>query len=464
MIPLTIAEIAGTVGGQLRDVPYPTTTVDAPAASDSREVAPGGLFAAIRGARTDGHDHAAEAIARGAAVVLASRPVGHPAIVVPDVLHALGVLARFVLARLSPVTIGITGSVGKTTTKDLLAAILEADGTTVATAWSYNNELGLPLTVLRADRQTRYLVLEMGAANKGDITYLTDIARPRLGVVLNVEPAHVNTFGSLEGIAAAKAELVEALPATVRGGVACLNADDWRVAAMAHHTQAHVIWFGRSGDAAVRAEDVGLDQAGRPRFLLRTPVGTAPVQLRVLGEHQVHNALAAAAVACSLGITTGQAAQVLSQTPPRAPGRLEVLEALDGVTVVNDAYNANPASMQAGLRTLKAMAAGRRTVAVLGEMTGQAEASRERHEEIGRLAAELGVDVLVAVGAGDPASMAVAARARGGQNMLVETATDQSTALMLLRGLLRPGDVVLVKASSELGLATFATRLSKRAQ
>ncbi|HEV2372158.1 MAG TPA: UDP-N-acetylmuramoyl-tripeptide--D-alanyl-D-alanine ligase [Streptosporangiaceae bacterium] len=464
MIPLTVAEIASVVGGRLHDVSDPAATVDAPPASDSREVAPGGLFAAIRGDRTDGHDHAAQAVDRGAVVVLASRPVGYPAIVVSDVLQALGALAHFVFSKLNPVTIGITGSVGKTTTKDLLGAILESDATTVATARSYNNELGLPLTVLRAGPHTRYLVLEMGAGNKGDITYLTGIAQPQVGVVLTVGHAHVRTLGSLDDIAAAKAELAEALPAAACGGTAVLNADDPRVAAMAQRTQAHVTWFGRSGPATVRAEGVCLDRAGRPRFLLRTPTGTAPVQLQVLGEHQVNNALAAAAAAWSLGIATGQIAQVLTETQRRAPGRMEVLDAPGGVTVVNDAYNANPESMQAGLRALTAMAAGRRTVAVLGEMTGQAQASRKRHEEIGRLAAELGVNVLIAVGGDDPASMAEAAGAAGGPGIVVGKASDRSAALRLVRGLLRTGDVVLVKASSEAGFTQLATDLSRPEQ
>jgi UDP-N-acetylmuramoyl-tripeptide--D-alanyl-D-alanine ligase len=461
MIPLTIAEIAGIVDGRLHDAPDPGMIVDAPPAADSREVVPGGLFAAIQGERTDGHHHAARAIAQGAVAVLASRPAGCPAIVVPDVVKALGMLARSVHAQLHPVTVGITGSVGKTTTKDLLAAILEADGPTVATARSYNNELGLPLTVLRAGPQTRYLVLEMGAGRKGDITYLTGIAPPQLGVVLKVGHAHIRTLGSLDGVAEAKAELPGALPDASRGGIAVLNADDPRVAAMAQHTRAQVTWFGQAGDAVVGAEDVSLDEAGRARFLLRTPAGSAPVQLQVLGVHQVHNALAAAAAAWSLGIPPGQVAQVLGETTRRAPGRLEVLAAPGGVTVLNDAYNANPDSMQAALHTLSAMAAGRRTIAVLGEMTGQADASSERHEEIGRLTARLGVDVLVAVGADDPAVMAAAAREEGGPGMVVKQAPDRGAALALARGLLRDGDVVLVKASSELGLTQLAADLSK---
>jgi UDP-N-acetylmuramoyl-tripeptide--D-alanyl-D-alanine ligase len=435
--------------------------VSAPAASDSREVVPGGLFVAVSGARTDGHDHAGPAIERGAAAILAARPVGHPAIVVPDVIMALGALARFVLQQLHPVVIGITGTVGKTTTKDLLAQILETSDETVATARSFNNELGLPLTVLRADQRTRYLVLEMGIGSKGDLTYLTGLAPPQLGVVLNVGSAHLSTVGgTLADVAAAKAELVHALPPAASGGVAILNADDSRVAAMARETSARLLWFGRSAQAAIGAEDACLDEAGRARFTLRTPDGTAAVRMRLPGEHQIGNALAAAAAATTLGLTAGQVARALSEATARAAGRLEVLDRPGGVTIVNDAYNANPESMKAGLRALMAMAAGRRTVAVLGEMTGQGEASADRHREIGRLTAELGVDFVVTVGQGAPVLMA-AARAQAGPGAWVESAPDLPAALSLLRGALRTGDIVLLKASNPVGLTELATALTE---
>jgi UDP-N-acetylmuramoyl-tripeptide--D-alanyl-D-alanine ligase len=463
MIPITIAEIADAVGGRLQDASRPTAVVTSPAAADSREVTPGGLFAAIKGARTDGHDHAAAAVARGAAAVLATRPVGHPAIVVPDVVAALGALARFVLSRLEPTVIGITGSVGKTTTKDLLAQILEGRGETIATAQSYNNELGLPLTVLRAGHRTRYLVLEMGVGSKGDLTYLTGLARPQIGVVLNVGASHLSTLGSLDGVAEAKAELVEALPGADHGGLAILNADDPRVAAMASRTRAGILRFGRSGRAAVRAERIALDRAARARFTLCTPAGTAPVRLQLPGEHQISNALAAAAVASALGIATSQAATALSAASPRTSARFEQLEGPAGVTVINDAFNANPESVRAGLRTLTAMAAGRRTVAVLGEMLDQGERSEGRHEEIGRLAAELDVNVLVTVGRGDAISMAAAARLTGGLSRgQVENVPDPRAARSLLRGLLQAGDIVLIKASHGVGLTGLAAALCER--
>nr|WP_262380131.1 UDP-N-acetylmuramoyl-tripeptide--D-alanyl-D-alanine ligase [Nonomuraea sp. PA05] len=458
---MTLREIAEVTGARLADVPDPEALVTAPSAVDSREVAPGGLFAATAGARVDGHDYAERAVAGGAVAVLASRPVGVPALVAEDVQAALGLLARHVLGRISPVVIGLTGSVGKTTTKDLLAQVLERHGATVATDRSFNNELGLPLTVLRADAATRYLVLEMGAGRKGDLTYLTGLAPPRVGLVLNVGSAHVERMGGgLADVAQAKGELVEALAAD---GIAVLNADDPYVAAMEARTRAGVVWFGRSARASVRAEGVRLDDRARAAFELVTPSGRAAVGLDLMGEHQVGNALAAAAVASALGLDVADIAQGLNAARRRSGGRLEIVERPDGVTVVNDAYNANPESMRAGLRAVRALAGGRRTVAVLGAMGQQAQASRARHAEIGALVAELGFTVLIAVGEGDPRAMAEAARAAG-QGVAVHTVEDVAGAVGLAVALLEPGDVVFVKASSEIGLSACARALSGASQ
>ncbi|MGR6915527.1 UDP-N-acetylmuramoyl-tripeptide--D-alanyl-D-alanine ligase [[Actinomadura] parvosata] len=455
MIPMTLDDIARVVGGRPHDVPDPQSLVTAPAAVDSREVVPGGLFVATAGANVDGHDFAAAAVASGAAAVLATRPVGVPALVVEDVQTALGLLARHVLGRLGPAVIGLTGSVGKTTTKDLLAQVLERHGPTVATDRSFNNELGLPLTVLRADAATRYLVLEMGASRKGDLTYLTGIAPPHVGLVLNVGNAHVERMGGgLADVAQAKGELVEALPP---GGLAVLNADDPHVAGMAGRTKAQILWYG--GSAPVRAENVRMDGAARPAFELVTPAGWAPVTLGLIGAHQVDNAVAAAAVATALGLDAADIAEGLTAARRRSAGRLEIVERPDGITIVNDAYNANPESMRAGLRAAKALAGARRTVAVLGAMGQQADASRARHAEIGRLVADLGYGVLIAVGAGDPLAMAEAARAAG-QGVAVHTAGNAAEAVTLATALLEPGDVVLVKASSEIGLAACARALA----
>ena len=261
MIPLTLAEVAGAVGGELHDVPDPGARVTGDVELDSRRIRPGGLFVALAGERVDGHEHAAGAVGAGAVGVLAARPVGVPAVVVPDVPAALADLARAVLGRLPDVTVvGVTGSSGKTSTKDLLAQLLAELGPTVAPPGSFNNELGHPYTVLRSTVDTRYLVLEKSARGIGHVAWLTRIARPRIGVVLNVGTAHLGEFGSRENIALAKGELVEALPAD---GVAVLNADDPLVAAMAARTAARVVLVGESAQAGVRAADVTLDERGR---------------------------------------------------------------------------------------------------------------------------------------------------------------------------------------------------------
>ncbi|GAB3976028.1 UDP-N-acetylmuramoyl-tripeptide--D-alanyl-D-alanine ligase [Actinoallomurus acanthiterrae] len=457
MIPLTLEEIARAVGGTVHGTAGPGPTITGPVVIDSREVTAGALFTAIVGARSDGHDYADAVYAAGASAVLGSRAVDGPCVVVDDVVAALTELAVFVRSRLEPLVIGLTGSVGKTTTKDLLAQILEREGPTVATAGSYNNEIGLPLTILRADRQTRYLVLEMGAMNAGDITHLARVGQPQFGLVLNVGPAHVLSFGDLDGVAKAKSELVRALPPVGKGGFALLNADDERVAAMASKTPAQVMFYGTAADVTVRADEVTVDVSGHASFTLHTPAGTAPVRLRLPGEHQVVNALAAATVAGVLGVTTDRIAEALSAAVPRSSSRFETVERPDGVTVVDDAYNANPVSMAGALRTLATMGTGRRTVAVLGEMTGQADGTVHHHTTIGALAGELGIATMVVVGSGDgPEALAEAA---GGAGVSVRSVPDADAAIELLSDLVRPSDVVLVKASSEVGLLPVAAAL-----
>ncbi|GAA4235334.1 UDP-N-acetylmuramoyl-tripeptide--D-alanyl-D-alanine ligase [Actinomadura meridiana] len=452
MIPLTLAEIAQVTGGTVHG---PATTVTGPAVIDSREVTPGSLFVAIVGERSDGHDFAPGAYDAGAVAVLGSRPVDGPCVVVDDVVAALTELAAFVRDGLDPVVIGLTGSVGKTTTKDLLAQILENEGPTVATDRSYNNEIGLPLTILRADRDTRFLVLEMGAGRPGDITHLARVARPRLGLVLNVAPAHLRTLGGLAGIAKAKSELVRALPDLEVGGLALLNADDKAVAAMADVTRAGVLFYGH--DADIRPSDVTLDAEGHVSFVLHTPSGEAPVRLRLPGEHQVANALAAASVATAVGVPADRIAAALGSAVPRSLHRFQVIDRPDGVTVIDDAYNANPASMRAALHTMSAMATGRRTIAVLGEMTGQADETAHHHAAIGKMVGDLNIAILVVVGTGDgPTALAAAARRA---NIFTHALPDRAAALDLLQGLLRPSDVVLIKASSEAALTTLAESL-----
>jgi UDP-N-acetylmuramoyl-tripeptide--D-alanyl-D-alanine ligase len=480
VIPFTLAEVAQTVGGKLHDAPDPEhLTVSGPAFRDSRQVVPGGLFVAIVGERADGHEFAAQTVADGAAAVLASRPVGVPAVVVDDVVAALGRLARASVARLASdgpsadggpsaeraglTVTALTGSAGKTSTKDLIAQVLRRLGPTVYTPGSLNNEIGLPLTALEADAETRHLVLEMGARGKGHIAYLTGIVPPRIGVVLNVGTAHLGEFGSREAIAEAKGELVEALPET---GVAVLNADDAMVRPMAGRTKARVLWFGESedpGHADVRASDVHLDESGRPSFTLTTPTGSAPLTLRLYGEHHVSNALAAAAVAHECGMPAADIAAALGEAGALSRWRMEVSERPDGVTVVNDAYNANPESMRAALRALAAIAGRgaerRRSWAVLGEMAELGEAALVEHDAIGRLAVRLDVGRLVAVGGKEAAWLELGARNEGSWGEESVHVSDADAAIALLREQVEPGDVVLVKASRSKGLERVAEAL-----
>ncbi len=461
MIPLPLAEVAALVGGRLVDVPDPSALVSGPATADSRDVAPGGLFAAFAGERADGHDFAAEAAARGAVAVLASRPTGVPSVLVEDVRAALGELAKAVAARLPATTvIGLTGSSGKTSVKDLLADVLAGHGRTLAPPGSHNNELGLPLTVLRATPETRYLVLEMGARGVGHISYLASIAHPQVGMVLNVGSAHLGEFGSKAAIAAAKGELVEALP---EDGLAVLNADDPLVLAMAQRTRARVRTFGESPRADVRALDVRLDTAARPSFTLSAGGRTAEVSLRLHGEHHVANALAVAVVAVELGMALPDVAAALSRAEARSRHRMEVRERPDGVTVVNDAFNANPDSTRAALKALAAMAGQRRSWAVLGEMLELGQDADAEHDAIGRLAVRLNVRRLVVVGQG-AARIHAGASLEGSWGRESVFVPDIPAALDLLRDELRPGDIVLVKSSKGAGLAALGEALAAEGQ
>jgi len=427
---------------------------------DSRKAQPGSLFAALPGGNADGHDFAAAAMAGGAVAVLASRPVGAPALIVTDVPGAMAALARAVAAAVPGLTIaGITGSAGKTTTKDLAAQLVERLGPTVAPYESYNNEIGHPLTVLRITADTRYLVLELSARGPGHIAQLCAIAPPRLGAVLCVGHAHAGEFGGLAEVARAKGELPAALPAD---GVALLNADDPRVLAMAERTAAQVVTFGLLPGAAVRADGVTLGGDGRAAFTLVTPAGAAPVRLRLLGAHNVVNALAAAAIAGELGLPVAAVAEGLSAATARSKWRMEVTERADGVTVINDAYNANPEGMAAALATLATVARGRRAFAVLGPMNELGEESRQRHEEAGGLAARAGVAGLIVVGE-DAAPMLTGAKAERSWRGELISVPDADGAVAALGNLVGPGDVVLVKASRTIGLERVALALTGEA-
>ena len=474
MIPLSLARIAQITGGQLCHGD-PGAVVSGEVVIDSRLAGPGGLFAAVAGERSDGHDFAAAAVAAGATAVLATRPVPVPSVLVSDVPAALAALARSVVDALPAVRIaGITGSSGKTSTKDLAAQLVERLGPTIAPAGSYNNEFGHPLTVLRADAATRYLVLELSARGTGHIAYLCRVAPPRYGVVLNVGHAHAGEFGGLDQVARAKGELVEALPAD---GVAILNADDPRVLAMAARTQARVVTFTANPHArtphqshvpqpSVTATDIRLDELGRPSFTLLTAEGSAPVTLRLHGAHNVPNALAAAALAGELGMNLDGIADGLGAAVARSRWRMEVHRRADGVTIINDAYNANPESVRAAIDALAHLSSqGGRAFAVLGHMAELGGTSRASHEDIGEYAARIGdpgLAGLIAVGEEAAPLLDGARRVRSwtGEALAVP---DGAAALEVLANRLKPSDVVLVKASRAAHLEGVAAALEREA-
>jgi len=441
----------------------PATLVGPDVVIDSRTATPGSLFIALPGEHADGHDFAAAALERGAGAVLGARevPVTVPQLIVEDPLAALARLGTAVVAdALSAglVSIGITGSSGKTSTKDLLAQLLGVAGETVAPVGSFNNEIGVPLTATRVVPGTRFLVSELGARGQGHISALCRIVRPQVGAVVNVGHAHLGEFGSVEATAAAKGELVEALPAS---GWAVLNADDDHVRTMAQRTQARVATFAvdaepEFGQLRVWATEVHADELQRHRFNLHTAgtvAGQAEVRLQVTGRHQVGNALAAVAVALTQGLTIAEVADALSRATVRSHWRMELATRADGVLVVNDAYNANPDSMAAALQTLASLRRpDGRLLAVLGDMLELGAESAAEHREIGALAARVGVDHLVAVG-GFAADLASGA-AEGG--VPSQVAQSREEAASIAADWLLPADVVLVKASRGLALEHVA--------
>ena len=460
MIALNVAAITAAVEGRAVGLD-PSLEISGDVVTDSRLVTPGSLFVAISGERTDGHEHARAARDAGAAIVLASRPVDVPHILVADTVTALGELARTVLARLRAggelQVVGVTGSVGKTTTKDLLAQVLSGVGPTVAPRESFNNEIGLPLTVLAATPETRFLVLEMGASGPGHIDYLTRIAPLDVAVVLVVGHAHMGGFGSIDAVASAKAEIVAGLTSD---GIAVLNADDPRVAAMAAAAPGPVLRFGRDERAEVRADDVRLDGPAQASFTLVTDAAgtrsTHPVSLALHGEHQVVNALAVAGAAVALGLDVGAVAARLGTADRVSAHRMALTTREDGVTVLDDSYNANPDSMAAALRALAAMPA-RRRVAVLGEMLDLGPGADRAHAVLGRLAGDLAIDVVVTLG---PAGSHVRAGAADATNPPVIHETPDATAAQeLLEDLLTDGDLVLLKGSNGSGVWRLADHL-----
>lgn len=455
MIPMSLAEIGSATGGSLRDVADPNQMVTGPLSIDSRHIHPGSLFAALPGTRVDGHDFAPAAVQAGAVAVLATKALpGTPTVVVPDVVTAMADLATAVAARFMGTVLALTGSAGKTSTKDLLAQILDGELRTVATERSFNNEIGFPHSVCRVEPDTDVLILEMGARGRGHIRQLTRIAPPSIGAVLGVGSAHLGEFGTKEGIAEAKGELVEALP---KDGTAVLNADDPLVRAMSERTPACVVYFGTSQDADVRATDVTLDAAGRPAFTLHHAGQSEGVHLPVVGRHHVTNALAAAALAIVVGVPFPVVARRLNQATIVSGSRMEVTERPDGITIINDAFNASPESVHGALDSL-ALIAGvdRPSIAVLGEMRELGAASTALHQEIGRKVAALRVGRLITVGGPNAEIMAKAAEQAGGT---VEHLADRDEVLSALAAL-PPRAVVLIKGAHTAALYETAAALA----
>jgi len=431
-------------------------------AVDSRAARPGDLFVALTGERTDGHRFIGDAVRRGASAVLAREdadvPDGTTAVRVDDPIAGLQRLAAGIRTRMTARLVAITGSSGKTITKELTAAVSRARFATVASEASFNNEIGVPLTILAAGVDTEVVVAEVGSRGVGHIEALMPVLRPDVSVVLNVGPAHIGLFGSMENVRIAKGELVEGLAPE---GVAVLNADDAAVAEMASRTRGRTVTFGTGAGADVRAEDVTLSGDGTASFTLVSDGGRAEVSMRIPGEHLVSDALAAAAAGLVLGVATDEAAAALSS----ADGpmwRMQMVYAPEGWRVLNDAYNANPASTAAALKTLVTIGRGRRTWAVLGTMAELGEFSTAEHDRIGRLVVRLGVSRLIVIGE-HARPLYEAARFEG---MTLEEAglvADTDEAVAMLRASLAPGDVVLVKASRAAGLERVALAIAGEA-
>ncbi len=466
MIAMTLAEIARAIEGRL--VPGTsgsdeTLVISGDAQTDSREIEPGQIFFARRGEETDGHLFAAAAVDRGASALVVEREIDSraPQIVVADSTLALGRLATEVVRRVRDAgqltIVGITGSNGKTTTKNLVAVMAARIGQTVASEKSFNNEVGGPLTMLRVRSDTRTLVAEMGASAEGEISRLTAMAPPHIGVVLSVGLAHAGEFGGIEATFRTKSEMVRDLPSDA---VAVLNRDDPRVALMADLTRARVRFFGQHPDASVRADGVE-GSAWGTTFTLTVDGQSAPVHFRVLGEHHVANALAAAAVGAELGLPLADIVASLEAAELAAPGRMQVLGGRDQITIINDAYNASPDSMSAALKTLAQISrSGSRSVAVLGAMSELGEFSGEEHDRIGLQVVRLGISELVVVGP-EARRLHITAINEGswdGESVFCDT---QDDAYAYLLETLQPGDTVLVKSSNAAGLQSLGDRLGE---
>jgi UDP-N-acetylmuramoyl-tripeptide--D-alanyl-D-alanine ligase len=467
MIALTLAEIAAVVDGSLAlDGTAATgeTVIDGPVTTDSREVAPGAVFVAKPGEFDDGHRFAPSAVERGAVLLIVEHALelAVPQVVVADSVAALGALAAEVVSRVRALgalrIVGVTGSNGKTTTKNLLRTVLERVGPTVAARASFNNEVGAPITMLELTDETRFLVAEMGASGVGEIARLVRLARPDIGIVLKVGLAHAGEFGGIEQTVRAKSEMVTDLLET---DVAVLNADDPRVVPMADLTAARVVWFGLGESADVRGSDIVAHARGTEFTATIASGESARVRFAVLGEHHVMNALAAIAASVELGVPLASVVEALEQVTLAERWRMQLMGGRDDVTIINDAYNASPDSMSAALKTLaQVKRPGARTIAVLGEMSELGEFSGEEHDRIGLLAVRLGISQLVVVGQG-ARRLHISAINEGswdGESAFVETADE---AFDLVVSSVRPGDTVLVKSSNSAGLRHLGDRLGE---
>jgi UDP-N-acetylmuramoyl-tripeptide--D-alanyl-D-alanine ligase len=437
MIKLSAREISLIVNGSLHGDENIMVT-QAPV-FDSRKAKSGSLFLALVGENTDGHNYYSDAFANGAVLALTTKVIDQPCVVVSDVMQAVADLAKFARVQLTNLTvIGITGSQGKTTTKDLLNYILSSVGETVAPVGSFNNELGVPLTILECNEQTKYCIVEMGARHIGDISALCEIAKPKIGAVLKVGNAHIGEFGSREAIAQAKSELVSWLGS---GGIAVLGTYDQFTPAMKVADGVSVLTFGERSDCNVRAADVEIRE-GRPHFDLVTKSGRAAVGMRLVGLHQIPNALAAAAISSALGLSVDQIAGALSMAELASKWRMEIFE-LDDRLMINDSYNANPESMAAALRTLALFAQerGGSSWAVLGKMHELGPSENADHAAIGQLVSDLAIDHLLTI--------SIPAYTQGvpvNSETKVHELNDKNSVVTLLNEM-KPGDVLLVKAS-----------------
>ncbi|MCX8006901.1 MAG: UDP-N-acetylmuramoyl-tripeptide--D-alanyl-D-alanine ligase [Coriobacteriia bacterium] len=458
MLRLSVERIAEITAGRLvsGDPSAPVNGVSI----DSRSVEPGNLFVALPGERVDGHGFVGQAVDAGARAVLvtreddavlqavrASRNPDAGIVVVEDAIAAVQALAAYHRSRLLCPVVGVTGSTGKTTTKDFLKAVLATTYRVVATEGNRNNELGVPLTVLSAGADTGVLIVEMAMRGPGQIAELARIARPTHGLVTNVGLSHVGVLGSEQAIADAKGELVEAVP---ESGVVFLNGDDAWTPLLSGKARARIVTYGLADACDVRATDVVVDERGFPVFALVRGDECFEVVLPVLGKHNVYNALAAAAVAFELGVAGGSIASGLAKATMSGM-RMDVFEAACGVTVINDAYNANPSSMKAALAALLDLPVQGKRVAVLGDMAELGSLSELAHFQLGEEVARSGIDALVTVGT-LARRIADGARAEGMDPDAIRPCATPEEASEVLDDLLERGDAVLVKASRVMGL------------